>query len=405
MCLRCNKHVCLVLSIIPRPRGLVCPAQQLLGVNGHETLVGVPSRLDEINAQTSSFRDNFRHLTDLITDQWDQKALLCTKVNKLTRHIPIQVQPTGFGSASGSLTSPATVEPGNVTSTPGQVLSAQQPTAAFGIKLAKPNKFDGTKCEESAKFKTACHMYLCNVYPNSRDDQKIAFVISFLEGTAHDWLEPYLESDFSGHPIAFLHNENLFWDQFRSCYGLDLKQKGSVQDYLSFFETYSATLGYSDRILKDMFFDCLLVDVINDMIAQDFDVLATNTACCMVIEQALKINKRHQTSTKKSSTSTTTNQYLSSDIESNLTQVPFNTLKIDTRPAPVTLQLVKGSGPGPMELDTSSKGKGPLLCHGCGGCANIIHDCPSRNVLGHEARMEEIDSDDEDNKESLKGNT
>ena len=54
-----------------------------------------------------------------------------------------------------------------------------------------------------------------------------------------------------------------------------------------------------------------------------------------------------------------------------------------------------------MELDASSKGKGPLLCHGCGGRGQMIRDCPSRNASGHKARIEEIESEEEE--ESLKG--
>ena len=423
-------------------------------------------RVESINTRTSSFRDNFRRLTDQNTQLRDEIALLRTEVDELRTIIQTPAQPTGSDSAAGSLTSPTTAVPGNFTSGPGVAPSIPRPAAGFGIKLAKPNKFDGTKREESSKFETACRMYLRNVYPSATDDQKIAFIISFLEGTAHDWLEPYMESDFSGHIIPFLHNEALFWDQFKSRYGLvnrdetnrvklkDLKQKGSVQDYLSLFETYSATLGYNDRALKDMFYDGLSPDVVNDMIAQDFNVSAPTTTCRAVQERALKIDKCRQTVSKKSTTASTTSSARNNNVlfasntsqatrellkkgdkvymigtdgrakkgtiaeisksakgrsvpkvkwngESSAIQVPFNALKIDTRPAPSTPQLAKGSGPGPMELDALSIGKGPLLCHGCGGRGHMIRDCPLRNASGHEARIEDIESKEEE--ESLKG--
>lgn len=88
--------------------------------------------------------------------------------------------------------------------------------------------------------------------------------------------------------------------------------------------------------------------------------------------------------------------------ESSNVQVPFAALKIDTRPTPAAPQLAKGSGPGPMELDGANKGKAVLSCHVCGGRGHFARECPSRNVSGHEAKIEDVDSDDEE-EEALKG--
>ena len=90
--------------------------------------------------------------------------------------------------------------------------------------------------------------------------------------------------------------------------------------------------------------------------------------------------------------------------ESNMVQVPFTALKIDTRPTPSTPQLAKGSGPGPMELDGAGKGKAALSCHVCGGKGHFARECPLQAVSGHKARIDEVGLD-EDEEESLKGDT
>jgi hypothetical protein len=130
------------------------------------------------------------------------------------------------------------------------------------LKLAKPEEFNGTNRDSSTKFKLACHMYLRTVSPNATGDQRVQFIVSYLEGSAAMWLEPYMEEDIvNNNPAAWLHNEKLFWCEFKSRYGAvnrdesncvklkTLKQKGTVQNYLGLFQTYSATLGYNDITL------------------------------------------------------------------------------------------------------------------------------------------------------------
>lgn len=195
-------------------------------------------------------------------------------------------------------------------------------------------------------------------------------------------------------------------------------------------------------------------EVVNDIIAQDFDP-AGRTTLRELAERALKIDKQRCPATKKSSpsvtssarnnnvsftsnTSNATREQLKkgdkvymvgtdgrakkgtiTDItknnrgravpnvkwngESSAVQVPFSSLKIDTRPTPSTPQLAKGSGPGPMELDATNKGKGVLSCHVCRGRGHFARECPSRPVSGHEARIDEVGSGDEEDNESLKG--
>lgn len=288
-------------------------------------------------------------------------------------------------------------------------------------------------------------MYLDVVHPNATPDQKVTFIMSHLDSIACDWLKPFMEQDIlQGEIIPFLHDDQQFWAEFRARYGIvnhdeynqaklcNLNQKGSVQDYLSQFETLTATLHYNDAALRGMFYNRLSEEVVNDNVIQDFDPSGTTTLH-QLVKCALNINKQHHPITKKtvsitssacnnnvsfaSNTSNTTHEQLKKghkvymirtdghakkgtiaeisknscgknvlnvkwNRESNLLQVPFRALKIDTCLNLSTLQLAKGSGPGPMELDGANKGKAVLSCHVCGARATLLESAPGGTSLG-----------------------
>ncbi|KAG8692868.1 hypothetical protein FRC09_010892, partial [Ceratobasidium sp. 395] len=76
-----------------------------------------------------------------------------------------------------------------------------------GIKLAKLDKFDGKDKSKSKAFRVAITQYLRAVYPHATVDEQILFIISYLEGAALDWLQPFQEADIDPRsPVAFLHN-------------------------------------------------------------------------------------------------------------------------------------------------------------------------------------------------------
>ncbi|QRV95450.1 hypothetical protein RhiJN_23468 [Ceratobasidium sp. AG-Ba] len=58
-------------------------------------------------------------------------------------------------------------------------------TSTTKIKMAAPNKFDGTKQEEAVVFRIACSRYIATNMSTHNDKQKIAFITSYLEG-CHD---------------------------------------------------------------------------------------------------------------------------------------------------------------------------------------------------------------------------
>ncbi|QRW03188.1 Retrotransposon gag protein [Ceratobasidium sp. AG-Ba] len=286
------------------------------------------------------------------------------------------------------------------------------------VKLAKPDKFDGKK-DKSTTFKVAITQYLRATYPGISDDDKIAFIISYLDGKASEWIEPHMEHDVLRQAVPWLHNVNLFWAEFEKRFGeidratkalkklKSLKQKSSVQDYVTEFQSLAAYVNYDDLALRDMFYEGLKDEIKMAMLSQLFDVKDSATTGQMVVDRALLIdqhleqfagrsifeNKNSSTSNNRANTTAQTREKLSSGDavymigtdgravkgkiesigrnsrgqvvpnvkwtgQSSTVQVPFPALKKDDRPAlgtsrapPPPPALAKGKGPGPMELD------------------------------------------------------
>ncbi|QRV81755.1 Retrotransposon gag protein [Ceratobasidium sp. AG-Ba] len=271
--------------------------------------------------------------------------------------------------------------------------------------------------------------YLRATYPGTSDDDKIAFIISYLDGKASEWIEPHMEHD-------------ILW-----------QAKSSVQDYVTEFQSLAAYVNYDDLALRDMFYEGLKDEIKMAMLSQLFDVKDNSTTGQMVVDRALLIDQHleqfsgrsifeRNTSLSKdrahAPTNNTREELSSGDavymigtdgravkgkIESigrnsrgqvipnvkwtgqnSTVQVPFPALKKDDRPTsgvarapPPPPALAKGKGPGPMELD-GKKRTGGITCLRCQGKGHMARDCPSKPISGYEAKIEEVkepDSDDE----------
>ena len=80
-------------------------------------------------------------------------------------------------------------------------------------KLSEPAKFDGSDKNRAVSFRVAVAHYLQVSYPHATVDEQIAYIISCLDGKAHEWLEPYLEQDVvAGSAVAWLHDMTGFWE-------------------------------------------------------------------------------------------------------------------------------------------------------------------------------------------------
>ncbi|QRW02580.1 hypothetical protein RhiLY_01579 [Ceratobasidium sp. AG-Ba] len=312
------------------------------------------------------------------------------------------------------------------------------------VKLAKPDKFDGKK-DKSTTFKVAITQYLRATYPGISDDNKIAFIISYLDGKASEWIEPHMEHDVLRQAVPCL-------KKLKS-----LKQKAAVQDYVTEFQSLAAYVNYNDLALRDMFYEGLKDEIKMAMLSQLFNVKDDATTGQMVVDRALLIDQHleqfsdcyiFQTKTTSSSkdrnpgpANPTREKLATGDAvymigtdsravkgkiksigrnnrgqvvpnvkwagQNSTVQVPFPALKKDDRPTsgvacapPPPPALTKGKGPGPMELD-GEKRAGGITCLCCQGKGHMAQDCPSKPISGYEAKIEEVKEPDLDD-ESVK---
>ncbi|QRV93437.1 Retrotransposon gag protein [Ceratobasidium sp. AG-Ba] len=332
-------------------------------------------------------------------------------------------------------------------------------TPATKIKMAAPNKFDGTKREEAISFRIACSRYIATNMASHTDEQKIAFITSYLEGTASEWVNAFEEQRYINNAaVPWLSDLAQFWAEFGRRYGdvnrsenhrallRKLKQNKTVQEYVTQFNLYAAGLGYNDAALRDQFYDGLSDEIRNSMIAQNYDPTAHNAG--EVADRALEIDRhlisfggKRTSNTPANKSSTSTAKTVATTSNSSSTQERFSrndrvymigtdgrakkgqitkigqgiggriqpTVKWDGEPNEVRLQfrdLKKDTkpvstpppkkDPDAMDLDNAGKGKKPVICNKCGGKGHWANQCPSKEISGYEAFVEDPDTSDEE---------
>ncbi|KDN41647.1 hypothetical protein RSAG8_07325, partial [Rhizoctonia solani AG-8 WAC10335] len=126
----------------------------------------------------------------------------------------------------------------------------------------------------------------------------ITFIISCLDGKAHEWLDPYLEQDVVHSTlVVWLHDVDLFWVEFNSQWNVqneesncsklpNLVQTKTFQEYHKDFQTYFQGLSYNDDALCNMLYDGISIKIKRMMVAQNFDhsTIMSNTLAAKALE-------------------------------------------------------------------------------------------------------------------------
>lgn len=133
-------------------------------------------------------------------------------------------------------------------------------------KVATPDKFAGKKGGEVYKwfaqlrlvFRGKPRAYRC-------DEDKVAYALSYMSGTAQNWAMPILQALDEGRPHDLLVDYNAFREAVIAVYGdIDrkgtaedrlgrIRQTGSVANYISMFNEYAAQVDWNEPSLVARF--------------------------------------------------------------------------------------------------------------------------------------------------------
>ncbi|QRV96364.1 Retrotransposon gag protein [Ceratobasidium sp. AG-Ba] len=81
------------------------------------------------------------------------------------------------------------------------------------------------------------------------------------------------------------------------------------------------------------------------------------------------------------------------DGDSSEVKLQFRDLKKDTKP---TSTPPPKKDPDAMDIDNAGKGKKTVICNKCGGKGHWANQCPSKEISGYEAFVEDPDTSDEE---------
>ena len=173
------------------------------------------------------------------------------------------------------------------------------------LKLAEPEKFDGTRSKLRGFLASmALHTDLNRSYLED-DEQKVAYVATHFTGKAMDWFDSYLtdyrvnKTDNRKTETNLIFNDyNYFVQKLRRTFGdidaermaerklLKLQQTKSVAAYVSTFEQVANKVqDWGERGLMTRFYEGLKSDIRYEMIRME-----KPTTLSAMIEQAVQIN-------------------------------------------------------------------------------------------------------------------
>ncbi|CCO36909.1 hypothetical protein BN14_11056 [Rhizoctonia solani AG-1 IB] len=313
----------------------------------------------------------------------------------------------------------------------------------------------------------ACTSYLDSKGTGVAEGDQINWICQYLEGAALEWIQPYRERFFiKKEPVPFLEDTQAFWAEFSKHfeYVKDFQQYSVVLDYSDSILRDKFYDGLKKEI-KDMMLSTMF-NWRNSSAQQVYDKAeeidnhleayksTTPSHSTSHSSSTSGSTARANTSTTSSNPSSTPRTRLSIGDpvymidpttrrakkgviksigqgpqgnmpnvkwsgESKAVQIPFPSLKKDEKPilnsVPAPTPKTDNKGPGPMDLD--GRGIGSVTCNNCGGKGHFARACPSKALSGHvaevkewtwnrpnEAKLIEVDSDEESGKGDAKAN-
>lgn len=251
------------------------------------------------------------------------------------------------------------------------------------IKISEPQHFDGTRSKLRAFLMQVGTHFNANPRMYATDGQKVAFISSYLTGTAQSWFLPLYEKN-----SPLLNDYEAFVAKMRSAFSetdeirkaenqlRKLRQQGSVTTYASDFEVLASKTNWNDEA-KAASFRMGLKDDVKDLLItmpapKDFEELVSFASICdeRLYERRMERKERFDTSQPSTTTFGFRNPQRVSHVGS-----PSTPASQSSGPAPMELGSTRIRHVSPEERQRRMEGN---LCLYCGKPDHVIAKCPSK---------------------------
>jgi hypothetical protein len=282
--------------------------------------------------------------------------------------------------------------------------------------LSPPEPYDGSPDKAKSFLNSLREYFRAKAAEFADDDAKVTFAGSYMKlDKAKRWIDNLLDDDEKTLSDVFP-----TWDSFLTAFKNEfhdplaattakhklksLKQgTGTVQEYITAFETYSRQSGYDDQILMEHFETGLTAELQQRM----YTLQKMPTTLKGWKLEARKLDEQDQVLKAKQSSQSSFEQKKSANAfnNSNFSVAKPNPFKPKPNPfqKPSTTPQTKtasgtifgGSGQ-PMDLDAAKRAG---LCYGCGTKGHMIADCPKKPPI--QIRQVDVSSYSKEQMEAL----
>ena len=237
------------------------------------------------------------------------------------------------------------------------------------VKVSPPEIFDGDRKKARSFLLQLKNIFRAQPGRYSTQDGRVSYAISYLRGTAFDWVIPFLESN---HPM--LNDFELFEDEFNLVFG-DQERLKSVENQLlhlrqgtrpvatlvSEFRRLSMELGWESPVLFPLFYASLNDDVKDEISKMDRpETIEEYYNLAIRIDQRLFARRKER--------------------KPGALKFPRPTFVAQV-PVPVDDPMVLGSTQvrGPLSDEEKERRRRNNLCLYCGHAGHKVVDCPVKS--------------------------
>jgi hypothetical protein len=251
------------------------------------------------------------------------------------------------------------------------------------VKYNKPPEYDGKDKHFCSTFLSHIELYIqANNFQFTTDQSKILFTISYLRGSAYNWIEPHIGKE--ENPI--MNN----WPQFKSAMIKNLgdpdkvrtatrqlrtlQQTKSCAAYSTEFFKLSAFLSWNDDALISQFHNGLKPEVKYALAIMDRDFKTVEELSETAVRLDNRIfEQRSEENKSKEREKSASNARNSSNNAPVASHTPRDT---SSDPIPMNIDATSGRKFQPLTQEEKDRRRKNNLCLYCGQSGHILNNCP-----------------------------